>query len=85
MNGRDLIIYILENHLEDTDMFVDGVFVGFIPVRQVAAKVGVGEATIRVWVELGTLKGVTINDQLYILPTKELDTILKSKGVKNNE
>lgn len=72
MNGRDLIIYILENHLEDTNMFEDGVFIGFIPANLAAAKLEVGEATIRAWVELGTLKGVYINGQLYIIPTEEI-------------
>lgn len=46
MTGKELIIYILSNNLEDEPVFKDGSFVGFITVREAAVKMGVGVATI---------------------------------------
>ena len=66
MKGRDLIIYILDNHLEDEPIFQDGTFVGFISEGEAAVKFGVGVATIRVWVNNDMLPGVRIGEQIYI-------------------
>ena len=79
MNGRELIIYIFENHLEDEVMFEDGIFIGFIPANKAAVKLGVGEATIKVWHEMGQLPGVIIGGELYIYP-KSLDNMLKNRS-----
>ena len=75
MTGRELIIYIMENNLENEPMFVDGVFVGFIPVDEAAKKLDVGVETIKALVKLGRLTGVTISNELYILP----DALFKCK------
>lgn len=48
MTGRDLIIYILANGLEDEEVFQDGKFIGFVTAGEAAAKLGVGVATIYV-------------------------------------
>lgn len=66
MTGRDLIIYILANDLENEPIIKDGTFLGFITAKQAAVKFSVGEATIKVWVGLDMLDGVTIGDELYI-------------------
>ena len=50
MTGRDLIVYILENHLEDEPIIKDGKFIGFMTVAEAAEKFGVGSATIQAWV-----------------------------------
>ncbi|MBR5862195.1 MAG: hypothetical protein IKZ08_02600 [Bacteroidales bacterium] len=65
MTGRELVVYIMENHLEDEEVIKNGVFVGFISEDEVAAKLGFGVATIRAFVELGILEGHRINDRLY--------------------
>lgn len=65
MTGRELIIYILRNHLEDEQIVKDGVFVGFISEDKVAVKFGVGVATVRTWFSYGMIKGVRIGDRLY--------------------
>ena len=67
MTGRDLIIYIMENHLEDDPVFQSGKFIGFRPAIEVAVKYGVGVETIKAWYELGELKGIKIGDEVYIL------------------
>ena len=47
MTGRDLIIYILENGLEDEPVFKDGKFIGFITTGEAAVQCNVlrGERT----------------------------------------
>lgn len=66
MNGRDLIIYILQNHLEDEPVFQDDKILGFITDAEAAVKFGVGIATIRVWVNNDELPGLRVGEQLYI-------------------
>lgn len=66
MTGRDLIIYILSNNLENEQIFKDGKFIGFITTSEAAEKLGVGVATIRVLFEQGRLHGVTIGQEIYI-------------------
>lgn len=66
MLGRDLIIYILQNNLEDSPVFEDGKILGFLTDEEAAVKFGVGSATVKIWVELDMLDGVKIGDRLYI-------------------
>lgn len=57
MTGRDLIVYILKNDLEDTDIFKNGKIYGFLTIKEAAAKLGVGTATILVWYALDEIEG----------------------------
>lgn len=66
MTGRELIIYILENGLEDAQIFENGTFLGYMTDEEAAVKFGVGPATIRVWVAQGKLNGLRINDTVCI-------------------
>ena len=66
LTGRELIIYILQNHLEDEPIFDDGIFLGFMSEMEAAVKFNVGTATIRVWYERGMLKGIKLGDVIYI-------------------
>ena len=66
MTGRDLILYILSNQLEDEPVFKDGKFIGFMSVEEAAAKLSVGTATVRTLVHLQRLEGVNVNQGLYI-------------------
>lgn len=66
MTGRDLIIYILRNNLEDEFVFKDGKFIGFITVGDAAAKMNVGDATIYAWITQGLLNCVVIGGTIYI-------------------
>ena len=52
MTGRDLIVYILTNHLENAEIRNGKLMVSgndFMKDEQVASILGVGMATVRVW------------------------------------
>lgn len=66
MTGKDLILYILENDLENEPVFKNGVFIGFMSDEDAAAKFNVGVETIHVWLYLGILKGATVNHKTFI-------------------
>ena len=66
MTGRDLILYILENKLEDEPIVKDGKFVGFVTMGEAAVRMNVGEATIRAWLKQGLMDGIKIGDTIYI-------------------
>ena len=67
MTGRELMMYILENHLEDEIIIQDGVFVGFMTEEEAAVKFNVGVATVKAWYTCGYVKGTKIGDRLYFL------------------
>lgn len=76
MTGRDLIVYIVTNGLEDKPVFEDGKFVGFLTVGEAAVKFGTGNATIQTYYLMGMLDGFVIGGELYIPATagiKHLD------------
>lgn len=66
MTGRELILYILSNNLEDEEVFKDGKFIGFLSVGEAAEKLNVGLATIYVLVSQKKLEGVIFGDTLLI-------------------
>lgn len=66
MTGRELIVYILQNGLEDQEVFENGKFVGFATAEEAAVKKNVGVATIRAWMKLGIVDGVTVKPGTYI-------------------
>lgn len=67
MTGRELILYILNNGLENEEVIKGGVMVGLISEEKVAARFGVGIATVRTWVTLGKLKGIRVGNDLMFL------------------
>lgn len=66
MTGRDLILYILSNNLEDKPVFDDGKFIGFVTVDDVAVREQVGLATVHTWVHQGRLDSVAVREGIYI-------------------
>lgn len=68
--GRDLILYILENRLEDKPINDVCCLKNFISVKKAAVRYNVGEETIKTWFALGVLGGIQIGDTIYISPTK---------------
>ena len=66
MTGKDLIIYILENNLENEKVFKDGELLGFMSVDLAALKFGVGTTTIKVWADLNIIPYIKIGDMIYI-------------------
>ena len=79
MNGRELIIYILENGLENEDV-TSAEFLRFLPtIEKVAVMFNVGVATVRVWIENGKLDAFEINEQVYIT-TNSLNAFAEEMG-----
>ena len=67
MTGRELIIFIMENGLEDSKLFEDGTpGEGFHSLSDAAHKFDVGEATIKVWCERNLIQSVKIGDTYYV-------------------
>lgn len=66
MTGRELILYILENGLENEEVFNDGDFIGFMSIKEFAKRCGVGIETVRVWIYTGMIDAVQFNDKFYI-------------------
>lgn len=66
MTGRDLILYILTNGLENEPIFKDGKFIGCLSVEDVAAKMDVGPNTVKTLIVLGQLDAIQIGDALFI-------------------
>lgn len=67
MTGKELILYILQNNLENTVVMQDGMFIGFMTEEEAAVKFNVGVATIRGWYYCNWIKGTQIGDSLYFL------------------
>lgn len=66
MKGKDLILYILQNNLEDEEIFQNGRLLGFMTAEEAAVKFGVGTSTIIAWISTGQLQVVKIGDMIFI-------------------
>lgn len=64
--GRDLIVYILTNNLEDKPVFEDEKLIGFLTLEQAALEFKVGIATVEALIKLNKLNHVQIGDTIYI-------------------
>lgn len=67
MTGRDLILYILENNLENEIVVKNGVFIWLMNEEEAAVKFDVGISTIRTWYACKKLDGIEIKDHIYFL------------------
>ena len=81
MTGRDLIMYILANGLEDEPVFKDGKFIGFVTPSEVAVKSHVGTATVYAWMHQGRLENVIVNEGIYIPANFKSPVILEKLSV----
>lgn len=66
ITGRDLIIYILQNGLENEAVFENGRLLGFMNVAEAAIKFGVGGSTIDTWIKMGLLDSIRIGNLTFI-------------------
>lgn len=66
MTGKDLILYILQNDLENAPVFNDGRFLNFMTVQEAAVHYKTGEATVRAWIQLGQLNYIQIGNMIFI-------------------
>lgn len=79
MTGRDIIIFILANHLEDvefvnvhdkildTEIMFDGKPTGLMTVEQAAVKWDTGVSTVKALFEMGKIRGWKIGGKITIL------------------
>lgn len=81
--GRDLIIYILQNNLEDAPVFSGDGLLGFMTITEAAVKFHVGTATIQSWIMEGYLERVVVGGRIYI-PAIAQDPRLVMKGATAN-
>lgn len=66
MTGRELIIFILNHHLEDEVLFENGKMPGYLTVEEAAIKIGTGVETIKALYKRGALRGFTLGDTIFI-------------------
>lgn len=72
MTGKDLIIYILENGLENEPVYKDGTFVGFVTVTEAAVRLGVGPVTVHALVSMDKLDYILIGTKMLIVDNDKL-------------
>lgn len=82
MTGRDLILYILSNGLENEPVYQNGTLLGFLTEIEAASTFGVGPATIQMWVERGQLDAIKIGDSWYI-PKNQQNPLERTINEKN--
>lgn len=66
MTGRDLIIFILQNNLEDRSLIEDGKLLGFMSISEAAYEFGVGVSTVKTWIDMGTIVSFELGNDIYI-------------------
>lgn len=66
MTGRELIIFILNHHLEDAVLFEEWKIPGLLTVEEAAVKMSTGVETIKALYKQGFLKGFTLGDTIFI-------------------
>lgn len=66
MTGRELIIYILQNGLEDEQVFENHKLIAHMTVEEFAVKHGVGRATVYAWIWEGRIEALLIGTRYYI-------------------
>lgn len=69
MTGKELIMYILENNLENTELVKDGETFGFTSVTKAAIELEVGIATMNAWIDMFKFKRHVIGGRTYIAYT----------------
>lgn len=72
MTGRDLIIYIMKNNLEDEQVFQNGSFIGFITMDEAATTLNVGVGTVYAWMVMGQLDYVRIGEEYLVSASSKL-------------
>lgn len=72
MTGKDLILYILQNNLENEEILNPGGSVAFVSEVDLAAYNGVGIATIHAWYERGDFTGFKIGDVVFAVLSMDI-------------
>ena len=77
MTGRELIIYILENKLEDVEIPIQVPEV--VTIEEAAKELDVGTSTIKGYCTLRTLDWIGIPDRQFILKNDKYMQMLRTK------
>ena len=80
MTGRELIIYILQNNLEDEEVFKNGNPFGFMNIWEAAKYFNVGIFTVKAWIDNKKISYINIGDEIYVQTNGK-----NPKGVKDDE
>lgn len=72
MTGREFMLYILKNNLENEPIIKDGKLIGSLTINEVATEFNVGRATVKTWIEVGLVDGFKVGNEIFILPTDKL-------------
>lgn len=68
ITGGDLIIYILENHLEDEPIAKDGRFIGYLSMELFAQEMNVGVGTVKAWIKMSVISDAIPIGDTYLIP-----------------
>lgn len=82
MTGRELILYILQNNLENEDVFRDDRFMLLKTLGEVAEECGVGKETVHIWAKLNMIPSAFIGETLYI-PANYISPLRNTNDTKN--
>lgn len=78
MTGRDLIIYILSNGLENEPVIQNGSILGFMTVAEAAEKMNVGFASIFAMIDLNVIDGMKIGN-MWFVSSNSIQEVLDKK------
>lgn len=78
MTGRELIIFILENNLENVSIFDGDTLPGLMTLDEAAVKWHSGRNTLKALFEMGKIPGVIIDEKIYI--HKSVENPFSKKG-----
>lgn len=83
MTGRDWIVYILNNKLEDQPIFHNGRLLGFMTIEEIATQLGVGKATVHAMVSMNKIDYICIGETVLFPASQPL--IGTTERIPNNE
>lgn len=66
MTGRDLIIYILENGLENEELLSNGLKPLFMTAEHAAVRWDCGTAIVKAMIEMGKVKGIKLGNEYFV-------------------
>ena len=75
MTGKDLIVYILKNNLEDEPVFKNGKLLGFVTLEQAAIRLNVGIETVKTMIKLDIIDNPIKLGDTYLIPECYLENI----------
>lgn len=79
MTGKELIVYILSNNLENVKLGPDTLeILGYITKDAFAVKNRAGLSTVDAWILMGRIPFVTIGNKVYV-PNKTLEELQKER------